>query len=52
MSKIKILESIVYVISELIIFGGRDIAQGGGESFDKILGNFQEFKISPKLQHF
>jgi len=27
----KILDSIVYVISQLIFCGGREIAQGGGE---------------------
>jgi len=36
----KILESIVYVISQLIFFGGRELAQEGG----KILP-----KVSPKL---
>jgi len=36
-------------------FGGREIAQEGGEIFPetlgKILGKFCEFKISPKPQH-
>jgi len=40
LSKMKILESIVYVISQLMFLGGREIAQEGGEIFPK---------VSPKL---
>jgi len=40
----KILESIVYVFSELNFFGGREIGQEGEL--------FQKFKISPKSQHY
>jgi len=52
----KIMESIVYVYSQLIIFGRREIVQGGvlaevSSSFGKILGKFWEFKTSPKPQH-
>jgi len=32
----KLLESIVYVISQLIFFGGRKIVQGGGEILPKV----------------
>jgi len=41
LTKIKISESIVYVISQLILLGGREISQEGGEIFSK---------VSPKLQ--
>jgi len=54
----KISESIVglYVISQLIFLGGREIAQEGGKIvggkivkiLPKILGKFCDFKISPK----
>jgi len=33
----KILEGIVYVISELIFLGGREIAQEGGKILPKVL---------------
>jgi len=33
----KISDSIVYVISELIFSGGREIAQEGGEILPKVL---------------
>jgi len=33
----KIMESIVYVISQVISFGGREIVQGGGEILQKVL---------------
>jgi len=42
--KIKILESMVFVISQLKFVWGRDIAQGDGNN----LGKFQELKISTK----
>jgi len=50
----KILESIIYVISQPNFFGGREIAQGGGEILPKLLPKllpkFREFKISLKVQ--
>jgi len=42
----KILESIVYVISKLNIFGGREIAESGAKY------KFWVFKILPKPQHY
>jgi len=35
-SKMKLLDSIVYVISQVIFFGVREIAQGGGEIMPKV----------------
>jgi len=59
---VKIVERtiIVYVISQLIFSGDREIVQGGGEilpkvftqSFGKILGKLWDFKISSKPQHY
>jgi len=39
LSKTKILESIVYVIFQLILFWGREIVQGGGEILPKFPSN-------------
>jgi len=49
--KMKILESIVYVISQLIFLGSRKIGPEGrrrniAESLGKISGNFRDFKIA------
>jgi len=53
----KISESIVYITSQLIFLGNRQIAQEGGEILPNIaktlgqfLGKFYEFKILPKPQ--
>jgi len=37
LSKMKVMESIVYVISQLILFGDREIVQEGGEVLLKVL---------------
>jgi len=54
LTKTKISESIVYVISQLICLGGREIAQEGRnipEVSPKLRAQFWEFKISPQPQH-
>jgi len=38
-TKMKILQRIVYVISQLIVLGGREIAQGGGEILPTFTAN-------------
>jgi len=52
----KISESVVYVISQQIFLGGREIPEEEGEIVPKIspkrLGKFCEFNISPKPQHY
>jgi len=40
----KILESIVYVISQFIVLGGREIALGGSEILPKVSP-----KVAPKI---
>jgi len=45
----KILGSIVYVISHLIIFGGKEIAQEGGEILPNVLAKFCENYVTSKF---
>jgi len=59
LTKIKIPEGIVYVISQLIFWGQgnssgktRNIAENIAETLGKILGKFCELEISPKLMHY
>jgi len=60
LTKLKILERIVYVISQLICLWSRKFAQGGGEILPKVLPQVSAkfcqnfitwFKMSPKPQH-
>jgi len=59
LTKMKIAESIVYVISQLIIFEGqgmnsvwrRNIAESIAKTLDTILRKFCEFKILLKPQY-
>jgi len=41
----KILKSIVYAISQLEMFGGREIAQGGGKIFPKVSATILSVKF-------
>jgi len=42
------LESIVYVIPQLILAGGRQMYQGGGDILQKVLENISEKFLSSK----
>jgi len=54
LTKIKILESIVYVSYQLIFWGGREIAQEGGEILEKVSeklkAKFWENIVSSRFQ--
>jgi len=52
LSKMKMLQSIVYLINQLIFFGGREIAQGGGESKPKVSLKFSVNFGSSKFHQY